>query len=46
MFDALNAGASAVLAASIFHDGDTTIQDVKTILRQKGIEYAYDYSLN
>ena len=37
MFDALNAGASAVLAASIFHDGDTTIQDVKTILRQKGI---------
>ncbi|MGB0647580.1 MAG: imidazole glycerol phosphate synthase subunit HisF [Bradymonadia bacterium] len=37
MLDALHAGASAVLAASIFHDGDTTIQDVKTTLRQAGV---------
>ena len=37
MVDAFQAGAGAVLAASIFHDGDTTVADVKTILKSKGI---------
>ena len=37
MDDAFQAGASAVLAASIFHDGDTTVSDVKTILNSKGV---------
>jgi len=34
---ALRAGADAVLAASIFHDGDTTVADVKSFLRSNGI---------
>lgn len=38
MADALNIGASAVLAASIFHDNDTTCVQVKTTLSQMGIE--------
>ena len=38
MVDALNIGASAVLAASIFHDNDTTCVEVKTTLKQMGIE--------
>ena len=38
MADALNIGASAVLAASIFHDHDTTCVQVKTTLKQMGIE--------
>ena len=38
MADALNVGASAVLAASIFHDNDTTCRQVKTALRGMGIE--------
>lgn len=35
--EALAAGADAVLAASIFHDGDTTPDDVKRHLRGLGI---------
>jgi cyclase len=36
--DALRAGADAVLAASIFHDGELTPDDVKRALRAQGIE--------
>ncbi len=36
--DALDAGASAVLAASIFHDGDFTVGDVKRLLASRGYE--------
>ena len=36
--EALRAGASAVLAASIFHDGDTTVADVKRELAALGLE--------
>jgi cyclase len=35
---ALEAGASAVLAASLFHDGDLTVSDLKTELRGRGLE--------
>lgn len=35
---ALAVGADAVLAASIFHDGETTVSDVKQALRRQGIE--------
>jgi cyclase len=35
---ALDAGASAVLAASIFHDGDTTVGEVRAELRALGAE--------
>ncbi len=35
--DALEAGADAVLAASIFHDGDLTVQEVKRELRSLGV---------
>lgn len=35
---AFGAGASAVLAASIFHDGDFTVADVKKILAADGVE--------
>ena len=34
--DAMEAGASAVLAASIFHEGTYTVAEVKRQLRQKG----------
>lgn len=34
---ALDAGADAVLAASIFHDGRMTVRDVKTDLQNQGI---------
>ena len=34
---AFEAGADAVLAASVFHDGDMTVADFKTLLAQKGI---------
>ncbi|HKR15707.1 MAG TPA: imidazole glycerol phosphate synthase subunit HisF [Pyrinomonadaceae bacterium] len=38
-YDALVAGgASAVLAASLFHFGELTIGDVKTYLRSRGVE--------
>jgi imidazoleglycerol phosphate synthase cyclase subunit len=35
---AIAAGADAVLAASMFHDGDTTVNDVKRYLASQGIE--------
>jgi imidazoleglycerol phosphate synthase cyclase subunit len=38
LVEALEAGADAVLAASIFHDGDTTVDDVKRDLKQRGVE--------
>ncbi len=38
MVDALRAGADAVLAASIFHDGETSVADVKRILLENGME--------
>jgi imidazole glycerol-phosphate synthase subunit HisF len=37
MVDAVRAGASAVLAASILHDGETTVADLKTVLARAGI---------
>ncbi len=38
MVDALNAGADAVLAASIFHDGEYTVNQIKTELKHAGFE--------
>lgn len=38
LVDALHAGADAVLAASIFHYGETTVADVKRDLRGHGVE--------
>jgi len=38
MAEALSAGADAVLAASIFHDGDTTVHALKERLRAMGVE--------
>lgn len=38
MVEALRAGADAVLAASIFHDGDTTVAGVKGELAAAGVE--------
>ena len=35
--DAFSAGADAVLAASIFHDGDETVQGVKRFLSTRGL---------
>ena len=35
--EAFAAGADAVLAASIFHDGDTTVGDVKLYLMEHGV---------
>jgi imidazole glycerol phosphate synthase subunit HisF len=35
--DAFDAGADAVLAASIFHDGDMTVADVKRALIAAGV---------
>ncbi|WP_027135514.1 imidazole glycerol phosphate synthase subunit HisF [Geminicoccus roseus] len=35
--EAFEAGADAVLAASIFHDGDTTVGDVKSYLAAKDV---------
>jgi cyclase len=35
--EALDAGADAVLAASIFHSGETTVRAVKQVLRDAGI---------
>lgn len=35
---AANAGASALLAASIFHDGDTTVAELKNELAAAGLE--------
>ena len=38
LIDALKAGANAVLAASIFHDGEYTVASLKTVLRDAGVE--------
>jgi imidazoleglycerol phosphate synthase cyclase subunit len=38
MVDALSSGADAVLAATIFHDGHTTVADLKTELAGLGVE--------
>jgi imidazole glycerol phosphate synthase subunit HisF len=38
LLEALGAGADAVLAASIFHDGDRTVGEVKAFLRDHGVE--------
>lgn len=38
LVEALQAGADAVLAASIFHDGDMTVADVKRELAAAGVE--------
>ena len=37
LVEALQAGAHAVLAASIFHSGETTVQAVKTSLAEAGV---------
>ena len=38
-YEALTAGgASAVLAASLFHFGELSISDVKNYLRSRGVE--------
>ncbi len=36
--EALDAGAEAVLAASIFHDGDWTVAGLKKVLAEMGVE--------
>jgi len=36
--EAVQAGASAVLAASIFHYGDYTVDRIKELMRQEGVE--------
>ena len=38
LIDALKAGADAVLAASIFHDGEYTVRSLKAVLRDAGVE--------
>ncbi|MCK6439196.1 MAG: imidazole glycerol phosphate synthase subunit HisF [Planctomycetes bacterium] len=38
LYEAVKAGADAVLAASIFHDGIYTVGDVKTYMKQRGVE--------
>lgn len=38
MVEAVRAGASAVLAASIFHDGEYTVADLKRDLSERGLE--------
>ena len=38
MVEALNAGADAVLAASIFHDGNFTVEHLKEVLAGQGVE--------
>ncbi|MFT4843298.1 MAG: cyclase [Planctomycetota bacterium] len=38
LLDALQAGASAVLVASMLHDGDTTVLDIKRELQTKNCE--------
>ena len=37
LIEALQAGASAVLAASIFHEGDRTVGEVKRALAAAGV---------
>lgn len=38
LVEALQAGADAVLAASIFHDGEYTVSDCKRAMREAGLE--------
>lgn len=38
MVEAFRAGASAVLAASIFHEGQYTVAQVKQVLAERGVE--------
>ncbi len=38
LIEALKAGADAVLAASIFHDGEYTVKSLKAVLRDAGVE--------
>jgi imidazoleglycerol phosphate synthase cyclase subunit len=38
MVEAVQAGADAVLAASIFHYGETTVADLKRIMADSGVE--------
>ncbi|MCC7381011.1 MAG: imidazole glycerol phosphate synthase subunit HisF [Deltaproteobacteria bacterium] len=38
LLEALRAGADAVLAASIFHDGEYTVADIKDALAREGVE--------
>ena len=38
MAEAIAAGTDAVLAASILHDGRTTVADLKTRLAELGVE--------
>ncbi len=38
LIEALKAGADAVLAASIFHDGEYTVNSLKAVLRESGVE--------
>ena len=38
LLEAIRAGADAVLAASIFHDGDNTVAEVKNYLSANGVE--------
>ncbi|TNE49097.1 MAG: imidazole glycerol phosphate synthase subunit HisF [Deltaproteobacteria bacterium] len=43
LVDALQAGADAVLAASIFHDGDWTMNGLKDVLRDMGMNVRPPY---
>lgn len=38
LVEAVSAGADAVLAASIFHDGDYTVLELKQFMKQKGVQ--------
>jgi imidazole glycerol phosphate synthase subunit HisF len=38
LLEAVRAGADAVLAASIFHDGDLTVGAIKRYLAENGVE--------
>ena len=42
MADAIDAGADAVLAASIFHDGHTTVRDIKDDLVRAGVRVRHE----
>ncbi|MEM9063975.1 MAG: imidazole glycerol phosphate synthase subunit HisF [Planctomycetota bacterium] len=44
MAEAAGAGADALLAASIFHDGDTTVEDVKRYLLGRGLPMRQTWS--
>ena len=46
MVHALKAGASAVLAASIFHDAELTIFQVKQALKKAGMSSDYDCTVD